>query len=148
MFDYKGFHPNFAGCRSWKATVKYVTKDGNYIHNLDEEQLKKIILDNTKVGEIYEKCYKKAIEVSVEAGMKELETTKTYRDLVVHGESIERSLKRLRRDDNNVTYKLEDFKPLQFEWNRRKTLVLTGPSDTGKTSLALAMLPKCLFVSD
>lgn len=148
LFDYKGFHPNFSGCRSWKATIKYVTKDGKYIHNLDEEQLRKIILENTKVGEIYERCYKKTIEESVEAGMKELETTKTFRDLVVHGESIERSLKRLRRDDNNVTYKMEDFKPLQFEWNRRKTLVMTGPSDTGKTSLALAMLPRCLFVSD
>lgn len=148
IFDYKEYHPKIEGCRSWKNVVKYVTKDGKYITNISEEELKKILLANTKVGEIYEKAYQKAREEGVEAGMKELETVKTYRDLVVHGETIEKNLRKLRGVDNNVRYKLEQFKPLTFEWNRRKTLILTGPSDTGKTSLALAILPKSLFVSD
>jgi len=148
FFDYKGYHPKVEGCRSWKNVVKYVTKDGKYITNISEEELKKILLANTKVGEIYEKAYKVGLESGVEAGMKELETVKTYRDLVLHGETIERNMRRLHRDDNNVKYKLEDFKELPFIWNRMKTLVLTGPPDTGKTSLALALLPECLFISD
>lgn len=148
FFDYKGFHPKVEGCRSWKNVVKYVVKDGKYITNLSEEKIKEILLANTKVGEIYEKAFKRAREEGVEAGMKELETVKTYRDLLVHGEAIERSMKKLKGVDNNVEYKLDDFKPLTFEWDRIRTLILTGPSDTGKTSLALALLPKALVVCD
>lgn len=148
LFDFGEYHPKVETCRSWKNVIKYVSKDGNYITNIDEDELKKILLANTKVGEIYEKAFNVAREKGVEAGMKELETVKTFRDLLVHGEAIEKNMKKLRAEDNNVMYKLEDFKPIEFVWNRRKTLVLTGPSDTGKTSLALAMLPNCLFVSD
>jgi len=146
--DYKSHHPKIESCRSWKNVVKYVVKDGKYITNLSDEKIKEILLTNTKVGEIYEKAYKVGLESGVEAGMKELETVKTYRDLVLHVEISERNMRRGHRDDNNVKYKLEDFKELPFVWNRMKTLVLTGPPDTGKTSLALALLPECLFISD
>lgn len=148
FFDYKGFHPKVEGCRSWKLVVKYVTKDGNYITNLSDEKIKEILLANTKVGEIYEKAYKRAREDGVEAGMKELETVKTYRDLLVHGEAIERSMKKLKGTDNNVEFNLEDFKPREWEWDQRRTLIMTGPTCTGKTSLALAFLPKALMVGD
>lgn len=148
VFDYLEYHPKVEGCRSWKKVVQYVTKDGKYITNYEADVLKKIIEESRKVCDIYKRAFEIAKEKGVEEGMKELETSKTYRDLLVHGEAIEKNMKKLRAEDNNVRYTIEQFKPLPFVWNRRKTLVLTGPSDTGKTSLALAMLPQCLFVSD
>lgn len=35
MFDIQGYHGNYQVAKSWKAVVKYVKKDGNYITNLD-----------------------------------------------------------------------------------------------------------------
>ena len=35
LFDIQGYHGNYQVAKSWRAVVKYVKKDGNYISNID-----------------------------------------------------------------------------------------------------------------
>jgi len=145
FLDFDGFHPNFTGCRSWKNVVKYVTKDGNYLTNFEAEVIRKLILDNTKAGELHLQARDLARDGKVEDGLKLLENIKTARDLSMHGDAIERNLRALKRQKTEPKFSLDLFK-VSFEWDKTKTLVLWGPTNTGKTSLAKALLPNALFV--
>lgn len=35
LFDVQGYHGNYQPAKSWRAVIKYVQKDGNYISNID-----------------------------------------------------------------------------------------------------------------
>lgn len=144
-FDFDGFHPKFEGCRTWKKVICYVTKEGNYITNYEKDIIDKIILENMKPGELHAKARKVAEEKSVEEGLEVLNNVKTVRDLNIHGEAIERNFRSLKRQHTEPKYTLDKFKA-NFEWNQTRTLVLWGPTNTGKTSLAKALLPRALFV--
>lgn len=144
--DGVNYHPNIQGARSPKAVLKYVTKDGNYITNVSKTTIEQALKDNIKVGDLYKEAREKTLSENVESGMKVLEHSKTYRDLVLHGEAIERNLKKLKKSKLESEYTLDSFN-LSFNWDRSKTLILTGPTNTGKTSLAAALLPKALFVT-
>ncbi|AUM61624.1 Rep [uncultured virus] len=145
-FDYQEYHPKVEGCRSYKNVIKYVTKDGNYITNYERDILEKIINDNKKASEIYVEARKLAVEDKVEEGMKILEHAKTARDLCIHGNTIRRNLESLVPKRRKIVFALSDFR-IDFEWDRTKTLILWGPTNTGKSSLAKALLPDSLFVS-
>lgn len=145
-FDIKEFHPKVEGCRSWKNVVKYVTKDGNYISNYDSDVLKRLINDNMKVGELYEKARELAKDGKVKEGVAVLEHSKTVRDLVIHGNAIQKNLRALAVKRRAPDFSIDDF-DLNFEWDRTKSLVLWGPTNTGKTSIAKALLPRALFVT-
>lgn len=140
------YHPNIQGCRSPKAVLKYVCKDGNYVTNIAKSTIEEAIRNNVKVGDLYKEAREKTVAEGVEAGLKVLEHSKTYRDLVVHGDAIERNLKKLKRSKLESQFTLDSFN-VSFNWDRSKTLILTGPTNTGKTSLAAALLPKALFVT-
>lgn len=144
-FDFDGFHPSFEGCRSWTKVVKYVTKDGKYITNYDQETINKLISQNTKSGEIHLQARNLARDGKWKEGLELLENPKTARDLSMHGDAIERNLRSLKKQKTEPRYSLDLFK-VNFEWDRTKTLVLWGPTNTGKTSLAKALLPNALFV--
>lgn len=141
----KTYHPNMQGVRSWKNVIKYVTKDGNYVTNYTKEVIDKIVNDNMKVGELYTKARELAKEKKVSEALGVLEHSKTVRDLVIHGNAITKNLRSLAVKRKAPEYELEDFR-VDFQWNRNKTLVMWGPTDTGKTSLAKALLPKALFI--
>jgi len=145
-FDLEEFHPKVEGCRSWKNVVKYVTKDGNYITNYDPDIIKKLIDDSLKVGDIYQKARDLAKEGKVQEGISVLEHRKTVRDLVVHGNAIQRNLRALGVKRRLPEFSLDDFN-VSFEWDRSKSLILWGETNTGKTSLAKALLPRALFVT-
>lgn len=144
--DYNEYHPKIEGCRSYKNVIKYVTKDGHYITNYDKELLEKIINENKKVSEIYTSARKRASEGEVDEAMKLLEHPKTVRDLTLHSNSIRKNLESLVPKRQKTIYSLDSFK-VNFSWNRTRTLILWGPTETGKSSLAKALLPKALFVS-
>lgn len=71
---------------------------------------------------------------------------KNGRDLLIHGEAITRNLKALIPKTLTVIHPLETFGWAQT-WNVDKTLILWGPTGTGKTALAKALLPTALFVT-
>lgn len=144
--DDTNYHPNIQGCRSPKAVLKYVCKDGNYVTNIAKSTIDEAIKNNVKVGDLYKEARQKTIEEGVAAGLKVLEHSKTFRDLVVHGEAIERNLKKLKKGKLESEFTLDSFNK-SFNWDKSKTLILTGPTNTGKTSLAAALLPKALFVT-
>lgn len=139
------YHPNMQGVRSWKNVVKYVTKDGNYLTNYDDSVIDKLIRDNMKVGDIYTKARELAKESKVSEALSVLEHSKTVRDLVIHGNAIQKNLRSLAVKRKAPEYSIEDFR-LNFNWDKKKTLIMWGPTDTGKTSLAKALLPKALFI--
>jgi len=138
------YHPNIQSVRSPKAVIKYVCKDGKYVTNMSQHTIDEAIKNNVKVGDLYAEAMDKAKE-SFEDGMKVLEHAKTYRDLAIHGEAIERNMRARKKQKTTPKYTLDQFK-LTFEWDKTKTLVLWGPTNTGKTSLAKALLPNALFV--
>lgn len=138
------YHPNIQGVRSPSAVLKYITKDGKYVSNMSETAIRDAINKNIKVGDLYKEAMEKAKE-SVEDGMKILEHTKTFRDLAIHGEAIEKNLRRMKKQKTEPKYSLEKFN-IVVEWNKELTLILWGPTNTGKTSLAKALLPNALFV--
>jgi len=142
--DGENYHPNIQSARSPKAVIKYVCKDGKYVTNMSQATIDEAIRNNVKVGDLYKEAMEKAKE-SFEEGMKVLEHSKTYRDLAVHGEAIERNMRARKKQKTEPKYTLEQFK-VNFEWERTRTLVLWGPTNTGKTSLAKALLPNALFV--
>lgn len=144
-FDIDDYHPKVEGVRSWKNVIKYVTKDGNYITNYEQSVIDDIIKKNMKVGELYTKARELAIEGKPKEGLKVLEHDKTVRDLVIHGNAIQKNLRQLAVKRKRPDFNIEDF-DIDFIWNRDKTLILWGPTNMGKTSLAKALLPDALLV--
>ena len=138
------YHPNIQSVRSPKSVIKYVCKDGKYVTNMSQTTIDEAIRNNVKVGDLYQEAMLKAKE-SLEEGMKVLEHSKTFRDLAIHGEAIERNLGKQKRQKTEPKFTLDKFK-VSFEWDKTRTLVLWGPTNTGKTSLAKALLPNALFV--
>jgi hypothetical protein len=138
------YHPNMQGARSPKAVIKYVCKDGKYVTNMSQATIDEAIHNNVKVGDLYKEAMEKAKE-SFEEGMKVLEHSKTFRDLAIHGEAIERNMRARKKQKTEPKFSLDLFK-VSFEWDKTKTLVLWGPTNTGKTSLAKALLPNALFI--
>jgi len=139
------YHPKMEGCRSYKQVIKYVTKDGKYITNYEKTILDKIVNDGKKATEIYQEARKRAREGEIEEAMKLLEHQKTARDLTIHGSSIRRNLETLAPITRRPSHDISKFL-LTFEWDKSKTLILWGPTGTGKTSLARALLPDALFI--
>lgn len=70
---------------------------------------------------------------------------KRPRDFCLHGESIERNLKRAKKQSHQNVYALEDFeaKPLPLV----KSTLICGPTNTGKTHFACAHFKNPLVVS-
>lgn len=116
------------------SNFKYCSKDGKFQEhgvrpkNTDED-----------------KPYTKALNAeTIEEGIKIIQT-KRPRDYCLHGESIERNLKRAKVESTKALWPLESFiaPPLMLE----KATLLCGPSGIGKTQYALSHFKKPLLVS-
>lgn len=126
--DVKGHHPNDRGNpKSDYAVATYCSKGGKFITNYWEE------------------C-PFALAISCPSYTEGLEIIKKKRprEYLIHGESIERNLKKTKLMPTVSKYKPEDFnQPLQ---DLSLPLLIYGPTSCGKTNFALAHFKSPLLV--
>jgi len=133
--------------RSKDRAMKYALKDGNYISNFSEEELDKARSKMIKASELHQNARKLAREGNLEEAQKVLEDPKTARDMNLYGPRILANLRDLAPVESVNFYTIDQYDFQVSIWDRMKTLILWGPTNTGKTSLAKAILPKALICS-
>ena len=131
------YHGNYQAARSRNAVKKYVQKDGEFISNIDTPTTK-------------ENPWKRAREVATTEGLAAAlevlsEDPTTARDLCINGDRITRNLQALTKKRFKITYDLSAFSFPEIWDMTSSTLLITGPTNIGKTSLAKALLPEALF---
>lgn len=130
-------HWEIAKGTAWENRV-YCTKDGEFV-----EHGKAPTAPKTKANQ--DEAYAEAIaSQSIEEGIGIIRS-KRPRDYCLHGESIERNLKKAKVIPTGGKYELEKFACAPLELTR--ATLLWGPSAVGKTQFALAHFGNPLFVS-
>lgn len=143
LLDLGENHGNYQGVRSKDRVQRYCTKDGNFISKnpyTPKEKTTKTHWSTTialaEKGQIQEAI--ENLKASGEAAC---------RDFVIHHTAIMTTLARLAPPVALTgTRQLSDFGSL-FHWDRTTTLILCGPTNRGKTTLAKSLMPHGLFVS-
>lgn len=137
--DINGVHGNYQSVRDTQQVKRYCTKDGNYIADPPYNPKK----DHwSEVAELAE-------QGNLEGAIAKIRSsgTNSSRDFIIHHTAIMNALTRLAPPVAlNGTRPLDDFGSL-FQWDRTKTLILCGPTNRGKTTLAKSLMPHGLFVS-
>lgn len=135
--DGTNYHGNYQTVRSRGRVLKYVTKESDYVTNLE--------LTTT-----VENPWKRARELASEEGLSSAlahleENPKTARDLCLNGDRIQKNLATLTTKRLKITFDLSTF-GWNVPWDSTgTTLLLYGPTNCGKTSLAKALLPDALL---
>lgn len=139
FLDLRGHHPNIQAVRSANAVKKYVTKEGDFI-------ARNAISTSTNP-------WKRARDLAREEGLPSAlaaleEEPKTAQQLCVNGDRIRKNLTTLAAKRLKIGHPLDTFTGWnQTMWTRdTHALILTGPTNVGKTSLAKALLPRALFI--
>lgn len=143
----KWYHPNIQAVRSPKAVKEYVTKESNYTTNLNIEESTR-----SKVSETWKRALEAASDDGLPAALAVLgEDDRTARDMAINGDRVLKNLATRRTKRLKIQWPLESFSwPTATLWDPSTpatTLILTGPTGTGKTQLAKALLPEALFIS-
>lgn len=129
--DLHHYHGNYQAVRSRKAVMKYVQKGGEFITNIEEKEL--------FPKDPYQEARSQALVGQIEEAIQTLSSTaKACRDLVLYEDKIRKNFRNLQPNVAVVKFPLESFLWDQ-EWDRTLTLILWGPTNTGKTALAKAL---------
>ena len=137
VFDIDGHHPNIQGCRSKNDTFRYIRKDGDFITNIGFKRTYGDLMRENDTGEDFMKAAKREMP----------------RDYVLNHEKLEYFCNKNDRAERELYQpRYEDFPnelPEMVAWgemigepnlpDRPKTLILCGPSRTGKTEWARAI---------
>lgn len=132
FFDLEAHHGNYQSCRSNGAVLKYVTKDGLYITNMDINVSWGSALQLARRGDASAAC----------------EYVKQHypREYCLHGSNIENNLRACAPNHAKVRY--TEFHPdSNFTWSigSGKVLWLWGPSGVGKTQFAKHLLGRAFL---
>lgn len=137
-FDCNGAHPNIQPCRNPAATIAYCKKSGDYLEldgGAEAARRRGRYIDLARGGEP---------EAAIEAFAEE-----HPREYVINKPKVEANLRSLGRPSPGTeTYPIDSFAPPEgFEHNSKRTLILSGPTGTGKTQFAKAIFGgRALFV--
>ena len=131
------YHGNYQAVRSSSAVKKYVTKDGDFITNLN--------LEPSTISP-----WKRARDAATSDGLSAAiaileECPKASRDLCINGDRIIKNLASLSSKKLKITYDLSTFGWTEPWDGKTHTLVIYGGTNLGKTSLAKALLPDALL---
>lgn len=154
VLDIRGKHPNIQKVKCTQAVVRYIAKDDqDLLTNLSASELDELLHEpqakesKTKSLDTWIRAREAAKDptrgLTEAIGILEADP-KAARDLTMNP-GIMNNLKALHRKPMLIKHGLEEFN-LTVEWDRTKLLILQGPTNMGKTSLAKALLPKSLMV--
>lgn len=132
------YHGNYQSVRSRSAVLKYVTKDGKYVTNLD-------------VSPTGSNPWKRAREIAASEGLAAAlssleEEPKTARDLCLNGDRIAKNLSSMGRKKLRIEHDLSTFGWTEPWDGKTHTLLIYGATNLGKTALAKALLPDALLI--
>lgn len=139
FFDLGNHHGNYQSAKSATKVKKYCAKGGSFIADPpytppEATTTWKTTIQQARAGQIH-----LALETLENGG------EKSCRDLILHSTAIWMSLKSLAPVSVlPCARELTSYGTL-FEWDRARTLVICGETNTGKTTLAASLLPKALF---
>lgn len=111
MFDIQGYHGEYQVAKSWRAVIKYVKKDGNYISNID---VKAAAMMKSKMKK--EDLLKDVDEVLDKGIITPMQVASFYKNSMVY--------KMLQQKRSKMPDKLPD---------KKRHLWFYGGSNTGKT---------------
>lgn len=111
LFDLQGYHGNYQVAKSWRAVIKYVKKDGNYISNIDFDSASK------KQSKMKKEDLLRDIDDVLDAGIiSPMQVASFYKNSMVY--------KMLQQKRTKMPDKLPD---------KKRHLWFYGASNTGKT---------------
>jgi len=119
--------------------MQYVKKDNNLLTDLPKESYA------AKMSP-----FQTAIQMAKEGNVQEAMEIIPARDRLIHGAAILKELTTLSPPNANFVphFTLQELSWDQDLWKAGlTTLILYGPTDTGKTTLALTLLPKALMTT-
>lgn len=130
--DLLGHHGNYQSCRSASAVQAYCKKEGNFLSNVEERKENPLLDILTEVSE--------GSTTSREA-LKTMMTTRP-RDFLLYRDRMMKTLQALSPVTTPIPHPLESFNLPQelLEFDFLTVLLLTGPTNTGKTALAKALI--------
>lgn len=149
----KVYHGNYQAARDRLHVIRYCLKEKfNHSTSMTEEEIAQILAPTTTLKpNLYQQVIALAKTGAHLEAVKMLETSpRGARDMLIYGDRIKASLRQLAMKPAPLLYNLlEDFKEWKADlWQpATHTLILSGPSNTGKTALAKALLPNSLFVT-
>lgn len=130
--DLSGHHGNYQSVRSPSAVMKYCQKEGNFLSNVEapkENCLATLLTDVTSGS------------MSPSQALTTLQTTRP-RDFLLYRDRILKTLQVMQPVTTPVPHDLQSFNlPTELlEFDFTTVLLLTGPTNTGKTALAKALI--------
>lgn len=131
------YHGNYQTCRSPKRVMEYVTKDGNYITNMNLDKLL-----NTKV-------YDNVVQLAEEGKLSEAYKALPNRDKVLHGSQVRINLEQMTTEiiPINEEYTFHPIPGID-RWNRTHFAAwINGETNTGKTEYAKTLFKNPHLIS-